>query len=97
MGETVAKESGLAVKVLDMAPGDPTTAADTRRTARLLKREGVDLILFAGGDGTARDICEAVRESVPVMGIPAGVKIHSPVFSRSPEAAGELIFSIIRS
>ncbi|MDT8379815.1 MAG: ATP-NAD kinase family protein [Desulfotignum sp.] len=97
MGETVAKETGLSVKVLDMAPGDPTTAADTRRAAEMLKREGVDLILFAGGDGTARDICEAVGESVPAMGIPAGVKIHSPVFSRTPEAAGELILSIIRS
>ncbi len=67
----------------------------TLRGARRMRDMGVDLLLFAGGDGTARDICEALGESLPVLGIPAGVKIHSPVYATSPESAGELAASYL--
>jgi len=55
-----------------------------------MQRRGVRLILFAGGDGTARDMVRAVGDSVPVLGIPAGVKILSAAFATSPAAAGEM-------
>lgn len=67
-----------------------TDSSDTVRLAKWLFEEQVDLILFAGGDGTARDIYNAVELSAPCIGIPAGVKIHSPVYAKNPRAAGRL-------
>lgn len=67
-----------------------TDAADTVELARHLLEQQVDLILFAGGDGTARNIYEAVGLEAACVGIPAGVKIHSPVYARNPKAAGQL-------
>ena len=63
---------------------------DTKRLVRWFLKERVDLILFAGGDGTARDIYGAAGLAVPCIGIPAGVKIHSPVYAKNPRAAGRL-------
>ncbi|WP_439593453.1 ATP-NAD kinase family protein [Microbacterium sp.] len=72
-----------------------TTRADTIAAARRLIASGIDLLVFAGGDGTATDVAEAIGESLPVIGVPAGVKMHSEVFSRSPEAAGRLLDAVI--
>ncbi len=69
---------------------DTSSANDTRGLARLLVDAGVDLILFAGGDGTARDVLDAVGSTIPVLGIPASVKIYSAVFALTPTAAGSL-------
>jgi predicted polyphosphate/ATP-dependent NAD kinase len=67
-----------------------TSPDDTEQAARELLAAGVDLILFAGGDGTARNICGAVGQRVPVIGVPAGVKIHSAVYATTPAAAGDV-------
>ena len=67
-----------------------TSAEDTRKLAEWFLSEQVDLILFAGGDGTARDVYQAVELASPCVGIPAGVKIHSPVYAKNPRAAGRL-------
>jgi predicted polyphosphate/ATP-dependent NAD kinase len=95
MGEDEAIESGFRPIAVGGAGGgdraDETSASDTRRAAEAMLTAGVDLILFAGGDGTARDIYSAVGDAVPVVGIPAGVKMHSAVYATNPRAAANLV------
>ncbi|MDJ0878656.1 MAG: ATP-NAD kinase family protein [Halieaceae bacterium] len=70
---------------------EPTSAEDTARAAQAIAAEEPDVLVFAGGDGTARDILDAVGDRVAALGIPSGVKMHSAVYAVSPEAAGELL------
>ncbi|MCF7935779.1 MAG: ATP-NAD kinase family protein [Synergistales bacterium] len=90
MGEEEARQCDLPCEVCGPSSGSETTREDTLAAARAMEERGVDLLLFAGGDGTARDIYEALGLSLPVLGIPSGVKIHSAVFATTPERAGEL-------
>ncbi len=90
MGEAAATAAGLSAIVIGTIHPGRTTAADTRRAAMEMLALVVDLLLFAGGDGTARDVCQAVGQALPVLGIPAGVKIHSAVYATSPASAGDL-------
>jgi predicted polyphosphate/ATP-dependent NAD kinase len=92
LGADALAEASVAHSALaGLEPASLTTRADTIAAARRLAGESVDAILFAGGDGTATDLAEALGETVPVVGVPSGVKMHSEVFSRSPEAAGRLL------
>lgn len=93
MGEEEARGAHLAPTVLGSA-GPLTTARDTREAAAAMADQGVDLLLFAGGDGTAVDVLEAIGDRIPVLGIPAGVKMHSAVFAVNPRSAGELTASL---
>jgi predicted polyphosphate/ATP-dependent NAD kinase len=89
MGAELADELGLPFTVLEHRPASPTTAEDTRAAARELLERDVDLLLFVGGDGTARDVVFVVGTALPVLGVPSGVKMRSAVFGTTPEAAGE--------
>ena len=90
MGETSAREAGFTPKVIGEIHAGSTTAEDTRRAVNKMSALKVDLIFFAGGDGTARDVCSAIPAQFPCLGIPAGVKIHSGVYATNPKHAGEL-------
>ena len=90
MGADLLADMGFAHRLVGELEQAQTSAADTRHAVQALQEAGVALILFAGGDGTARDVAEVAREGQPVLGIPAGVKIHSGVYTISPRAAGEL-------
>jgi|BarGraIncu00421A_1022006.scaffolds.fasta_scaffold19116_2 predicted polyphosphate/ATP-dependent NAD kinase len=90
MGETPARAAGFDPCVVGMIVSGATTAADTRSIAAEMRTAGIELLLFAGGDGTARDVCDAVGRTVTVLGIAAGVKVYSAVFAINPARAGEL-------
>jgi len=101
MGEDAARASGFVPTIIGSIERGETTAEDTRNAARDMQRLEVDLVLFAGGDGTARDVYSAIGEGSDVadgyirrirlvLGIPAGVKIHSAVFATNPRSAGDL-------
>ncbi len=96
MGENLLKQLGIACSVVyHAADGQRTTAQDTRLAVQALVAAGIDLLVFAGGDGTARDVLDALNSaraaSLPVLGIPAGCKIHSAVYAVTPSQAGELL------
>ncbi|MEU8926408.1 NAD(+)/NADH kinase [Kitasatospora sp. NPDC048545] len=92
MGADAATAAGLPARTVHRPAGPDTTAADTRAAVRALVAAGARLLLFCGGDGTARDVLDALgpEPRLPVLGIPAGVKMHSAVFAVHPRAAAEV-------
>lgn len=88
MGENLLKNFGLCCQVVYVSP-DKSGAEDTRAACEELRDQNADFILFCGGDGTARDVASSAGD-IPILGIPAGVKMHSGVFAISPQAAAEL-------
>jgi predicted polyphosphate/ATP-dependent NAD kinase len=86
MGEDEAKSSGFTYKVLGKRKKE-TSAEDTVTIAKKMVDADVALLVFCGGDGTARDILKAVGTALPVLGVPTGVKMHSAVFAVNPQAA----------
>lgn len=94
MGADAMRAAGFPAEVLSVETGVPTLAGDTRRAVQAMEAAGVDLIVFAGGDGTARDVLDAMGTQVPVLGIPSGVKMHSAVFATSPEAGAVLVAAL---
>ena len=99
MGEQAAKSLGFNVELVYQTSTDKTQAIDTEKTILALLTKQVDIILFAGGDGTARNIAKVVAlnakqkasSQIPVLGIPAGCKIHSGVYAITPKAAGRVV------
>ncbi|RLG64250.1 ATP-NAD kinase, partial [archaeon] len=96
MGEKEAIKAGFKPIVIGKLSSEKTTAEDTVRAAREMEKIGVEIIAFAGGDGTACDIYEAIKDRTPIIGIPTGVKMHSGVFASSPEAAADLLVKYLK-
>ena len=95
MGQQTVKESGLEFVLINIDIKNKSSAEDTIRAALEIKKLGADIIAFAGGDGTARDIYNAIGNSMLVLGIPTGVKIQSGVFASHPSTAGEILKDFI--
>ncbi len=95
MGGSLLNELGIGFSPLPRL--ENASAASTRKAATACSERNADLIVFAGGDGTARDVTEAVGTRIPMIGIPCGVKMHSGVFAVTPEAAGRLLADLAKS
>ena len=88
MGEdAVIKQSYEVVYSFDGA----STREDTKNACKLFLDNGVELLLFCGGDGTARNVYSVIGKEIPILGIPAGVKMHSAVFAITPKSAAKLV------
>ncbi len=74
-----------------------TSAADTQDAVNSLLESEINLLVYAGGDGTTRDVVAALESAespeTPVIGVPTGVKMHSGCFAASPKAAAEALSS----
>lgn len=98
MGETVLKAAGVSANAIEIihTPAGKPSAEDTQCTVRRFMKRNVDLIVFCGGDGTARDICSVVGINMPILGIPSGVKMFSGVFGTNPVRSAETIFAFLQ-
>jgi predicted polyphosphate/ATP-dependent NAD kinase len=94
MGEIEAKNVGLKHVAIGQRKYK-TTDEDTKLIAKLMMEKGINLLVFCGGDGTARDVMDAVGMNVPAIGVPCGVKMHSAVFAVNPESAANIVIRFI--
>jgi predicted polyphosphate/ATP-dependent NAD kinase len=98
MGAAYLEDAGLLAEsvgsITDSSSSD-TSATDTRSVARTMLERGIDLLVFVGGDGTARDVLDAVGTEVPVVGVPAGVKVYSAAFAVSPRGAAAMVDAFV--
>jgi predicted polyphosphate/ATP-dependent NAD kinase len=91
MGQDILSSAGITSYQVIYETPDITTGEDTQKACRTFSDNGAEIILFCGGDGTARDISDCVGDRLPVLGIPSGVKMYSAVFATSPEAASAIL------
>ncbi len=94
MGEDVSRSVGFNPVVVGEPASSETSARDTHDAVLGFVDRGVDVILFVGGDGTAVDVALALEEaesSIPMLGVPAGVKVYSSVFGVNPQASGRIV------
>ena len=99
MGADLCAKLGLPHSIVGSPDTAATEAADTLKAVQGLRQCPLDILVFGGGDGTARDVLDAlgVAASLPVLGIPCGVKMHSGVFAVGPEAAGEILLRLTQA
>jgi len=95
MGAWALNDLGLAHEVVWETSGE-SVPEDTRQACRRFMEKKVELIVFCGGDGTARDVLDGIGDQVPVIGIPSGVKMHSAVFANTPEEAGDAVARFVK-
>ena len=97
MGQSTLDEVGsdISYQCVGVPSSLPTSAKDTEHAVQSIVEAGVDLLVFVGGDGTARDVCKALSAPQPVLGVPAGVKMHSGVYAINPQMAAEVVTQLM--
>lgn len=96
MGADCMRAAGLRSFEIVHQSSDETSEIDTKSAARRFLDLAVDLILFCGGDGTARDLCDVIGVRIPLLGIPAGVKMYSGVFGVTPARTAEILHAFLQ-
>lgn len=100
MGQNAVPSVLPNVNIIGKAQGEVSSAQDTIAAVAALAEASVDIILFAGGDGTARNIADGLQAAAAphqtVLGVPSGVKMHSGVYAITPEAAGEILLCLLK-
>jgi len=96
MGEQMLQNAGFDTVDVVFTPAESSSQEDTKAAARAFVGSGADLILFCGGDGTARDICQETGTNTPILGIPSGVKMYSGVFGVTPLRTATLLLGFLR-
>lgn len=91
------KAGAKKIQVVYTYNKDKTSSDDTRNACEKLLTEDVELILFCGGDGTARDIYSVVGDNIPILGIPSGVKMHSAVFGVNTSATAKMLHEFVNN
>jgi predicted polyphosphate/ATP-dependent NAD kinase len=99
MGQEEAEGASVPVHVLPVKIREETTSEDTKTAVKLMVKARVDLIVFVGGDGTAKDIFDAMQEcgEVPVLGVPSGVKMYSGIFAVNPSDAAYVVLAFAQN
>ena len=96
MGYDELKNAGVNnIEIIYESSGNDTSSEDTKNACKKLLEKNVDLILFCGGDGTARDAYEVVTDKIPILGIPSGVKMHSGVFGINTSAVAKMLHEFV--
>ena len=96
MGGDILKKAGLEnIEIVYSPSSKGTTSNDTKNACKKFLKKKVDLILFCGGDGTARDIFEIVKNKILILGIPSGVKMHSGVFGITANASAKMLYEYV--
>lgn len=96
MGGDLLAQTEFQFELTGFCPAEQTTARDTQNAVQALVSRRVDLLVFVGGDGTARDVCAVIPPHQAVLGVPAGVKMHSGVYAINPQAAAELVSVLLQ-
>jgi len=95
MGADLTNSLGLSSAIADVSISGRTDSEDTTRCVLALYKAGVRLLIFVGGDGTARDILDAITDNklddLLVIGVPSGVKMYSGIFVVNPGDAAEVV------
>jgi predicted polyphosphate/ATP-dependent NAD kinase len=97
MGSNVLEKVGIKkFNIVYVPRKKETSAEDTKKACEKFIESNVDLILFCGGDGTARDILEIVGNKIPILGIPSGVKMHSGAFGINTSATAKMLYEFLQ-
>jgi len=96
MGGIELKNAGVKkIEIIYKPSGKNTTSDDTKKACKKFLEQNIDLLVFCGGDGTARDIFEIVDKNTPILGIPSGVKMHSAVFGINISATAKMLHEFV--